>query len=131
MSDENSKALHEFTKVLHNSYTKKAYMAHLRKYQYWSKLDFDQLVDRDNDSIQSELEKYLEVLQTDQHHSKAYLKLGFAGITLFYAMNNKIINKVRLAKMVWPDEHLTHLEAYTSEDLRIILDSIGINKLKI
>ena len=131
MSQElESAALHEFTKVLHNSYTKKAYMAHLRKYQAWSKLSYDELINRDNDTIQAELEKYLEYLQEVEKHTKPYLKLGFSGIILFYSMNNRIINKVRIAKMMWPEDHTNYLEAYTTEDIRKILDSIGINKLK-
>ncbi len=131
MSEQESKALHEFTKVLHNSTTSKHYMSHLRKYQRWSPcMSYDELVNRDIDSIQEELEKYVEVMQNEEGHHKSYMKLAFAGITLFYGMNNKIINKIRIQKMIRPDEQIIQLQAYTTEDIRKILSAINKNKLR-
>ncbi len=125
-----SKALHQFTKFLHTSTTLKHYMAHLRKYAAWANLDYDQLVSRDAMTIQTELENYLELLQKEQGHGKAYVKLAFAGITLFYEMNDRIINKTKLRKMINPNEEKNKLEAYTNEDILEILDAIDESKLR-
>lgn len=130
MSLEESKSLHEFTKVLHNTTTKKHYFAHLRRYQAYTGLDYDQLVNRDIDTIQSELEKYLEFLQNEEGHSKRYVQLAFSGIGLFYGMNNKIINKIRISKMIKPQEEIKQLHAYTNEDIIEILEAINLSKLK-
>lgn len=127
---ENSPALHEFQKVIFNVTTKKHYMAHLRRYQAYTNLSFDELANRPIEIIQPELENYLELLQNEQGHHKSYIRLAFAGINLFYIMNNKVVNKIRLSKMIRPDEFHHDLKPYTTNDIVELLDNISFNKLK-
>jgi len=126
-----SKALNEFTKVLHNKITRKQYLYHLNKYLTWSGLEsYDGLVSRSIEEIQTSLENYCASLQ-DDGHKRGYLKLSFASLTLFFGMNNKIINKVRISKMIQPQEEGIGGDAYTTEDVQKILKAIDITKNKI
>lgn len=131
MSELESKALDEFTKFLRTNSTKKHYMSHLRKYLKWSDYStYDELINRDIEIIQAELENYVTELQKEQGHANSYMKLAFSGIGLFYIMNNKMINKIRISKMIWPDQDIHKLEAYTTYDIQRILDAIDRSKLK-
>lgn len=124
-----SKALTEFTKVLPNEVTRKQYVYYLDKYLGWSdKESYDELVSQDIREIQSSLENYCTYLQ-NENHKRAYLKLVFSSLRLFFGMNYKEINKTRLRKMIGPQEELIGGLAYSDNDVKKIILAIDKTKL--
>lgn len=124
-----SKALNEFTKVLHNEVTKKQYVYYLNKYLEWSgKESYDDLVKPDVRKIQTSLENYCTYLQ-NEGHKRNYLKLAFSALSLFFGMNYKEINKTRLRKMIKPEDELGGGLAYSDEDVKKIILAIDKTKL--
>lgn len=132
---EESKALKEFTKVLHNKITKKHYLYHLNQYLKWIGKTPDEAILPDIMEIQTSIENYCNYLQNVQNvatlttHSRAYLKLAFSSLFLFFAMNYKEVNKTRIAKMVLPDSDKIKGVAYTTDDVRRILEAIDETKI--
>lgn len=124
-----SKALTEFTKVLHTPATKKDYLFHLNKYLAWSNREtYDDLVNQEIEKIQASVEDYLEFLQNEKH-STSYLRLAVSSLALFFGMNYKEINKTRLRKMIEPEGRLGGGQAYTNEDVKKILLAVDKTKL--
>jgi len=124
-----SKALTEFTKVLHNEVTRKQYVYYLDKYLEWSgKYSYDALVSDNIRDIQTRLENYCTYLQ-DEGHKRNYLKLTFSALSLFFGMNYKEINKTRLRKMIKPEDELGGGLAYSDEDVKKIILAIDKTKL--
>ncbi len=126
--ESDSKALSEFTKVLHNPTTKKNYLYHLDKYLIWSNKKPDQAICQDIKDIQTNLEDYCTWLQ-NEGHKRAYQKLAFSSLSLFFGMNYKEVNKTRISHMIQPEEGGVGGVAYETEDVRKILEAIDKTKI--
>ena len=126
--EQESKALSEFTKVLHNPSTKKTYLYHLDKYLGWINKTYDQAICQDISEIQTSLENYCNFLQ-NEGHSRTYQKLAFSSLCLFFGMNYKQVNKTRISKMVSPQADIVGGLAYDTEDVKKILEAIDKTKI--
>ena len=118
-----SKALNEFTKVLDNHFTRRTYLYYLNNYLDWTNQTPDQAVSQDIKEIQTSLENYCTLLR-DKEFSRAYLKLVFSSLSLFFGMNYKEVNKTRITKMIPPQEDKVGGIAYETEDIKKILEAI-------
>ena len=135
LDESDSKALSEFTKVLHNPTTKKHYLYHLGKYLAWIDKTPDQAIIPEVKEIQASIEDYCKYLKdvknkvTKKKHSRSYIKLAFSSLFLFFAMNYKEVNKTRISKMILPQDKRVGGIAYETEDVRKILEAIDKTKI--
>ena len=126
-----SPAINEMFRFVHTESSRSNYLYHLGKYLKWSNAStYDDLLKKDSDSIQKDLEDYLNWFQNDEGHGFRYVRLAIASLVAFFSANNKAINKFRLHRMAKPDPFLRKMIPYTTEDIRQILDSIDNTKLK-
>lgn len=125
--EETSRSLLIFNSALKSDATQSDYSYRLKAYLLWSgKGSFDDLINREPKEIQTELENYLmELTKSKSSHA---IKMAFYAIFLFYSMNNVIINQTLLKKMFPTNDELTEAQAYTTEQIKTILETIPKRK---
>ena len=105
------------------------YKYELDRFMKWNGLtDYDDLLKADDKAIQRNLEDYLIHLKDIK--SANYIPSIMAPVELFYTMNDKNFNKVRLHKMFPRRTKRSGYDAYTKEDISIMLESTNKKRTK-
>ena len=131
MQVDESPAIKEMLRFIHNESTKNNYLYHMSKYLKWTGVStYDDLLEKSNERIQTDVENYLNWFQKDQGHGFRYVRMAIASLCSFFDANKKDLIKYRIQRIATPDPFLRKMIPYTTEDIRQILESIDNTKLK-
>lgn len=126
---DESRALLVFENAIKSDETKKIYIYWLGKFKEHLKVSSeDDLLKFDPKELQIKLEDY--AMQLKKHYSKSTIESIFYSIELFYSMNDVILNFKKIRKFFPEGKKRAGQEAYTTEDVRKILDSAKSRKTR-
>ncbi|MGQ0791263.1 MAG: tyrosine-type recombinase/integrase [Nitrosopumilaceae archaeon] len=126
---EKDRSFFVFEQAIRSEKTKHVYSYWLERFRkYTGSKNYDELLIGDIKDLQIRLEEYLFELKKIQ--SRSTIEASFYAIELFYSMNDVNLNFKKIRKMFPPLEKRAGQEAYTTEDIRKILDSSKSRKTK-
>ena len=109
-----------FENAIKSEFTKNNYLKQLGLFLKWSKIkDHDSLLKVPNDQLQIMLEDYLFHLKKTV--SPNSIPVMFAGIELFFVMNDKNLNFKKIRKMFPEKIKKAGFKSYTTEDIQKML----------
>ena len=115
-----------FINSLKSKETKRKYIYLFAKYLEYLHISYDELatnlLKQDIRTIESDIILYMTRLKDEQSYSFASLNTSLAAITLFFTMNDIIINRKKIGKYL--GEHIKTIKdrGYTHEEIRKMLD---------
>jgi len=109
--------------------TKICYYYWLRRFKsHFHLKDYDSILTIESKKLQEMLEDFL--FHIKKRYSRSSIENAFFGLELFFSMNDVILNFKKIRKMFPAQEKLSGDEAYTTEDVRKILDCCKSRKAK-
>ena len=122
-----SRPLKLFMSAIKSERTQYQYKYLLNRYlNHLGKLTYDDLLKDDPQTIQKNLEDY--VMELGKHHTESAVRNQFSALFLFFAMNDVIINQIKLIKMFPIREQIGGGSAYSDKDIKSILNAIPTPK---
>ena len=115
-----------FINSLKSKETKRKYIYLFAKYLEYLNISYDglatNLLKQDIRTIESDIILYMTRLKDEQGYSFASLNTSLAAITLFFTMNDIIVNRKKIGKYL--GEHIKTIKdrGYTHEEIRKMLD---------
>ena len=109
--------------------TLKAYTNNLDQFLKFTKIpDYDSLITKDHKQIQILIEDFLMVCKTKYRYQT--IDNIFSAIQLFFTMNDVMLNFKKIRKMFPEREKPLGDKAYTTEDVKLLLDQTKTLKFK-
>jgi len=119
-----------FENSIKSRFTKREYKHRLKTFLKFTGIeDYDTLANLDSDSIQSFLEDYILDMKVRGLKSVT-IKNYLSGPKLFFDMNRKFYHRKILAKMIPEMEKEGNDKPYTTEDIKIMLNTTTIKRTK-
>ena len=115
-----------FINSLKSNETKRKYIYLFSKYLEYLNISYDNLADlllkQDIRTIESDIILYMTRLKDEEGYSFASLNTRLAAITLFFTMNDIIVNRKKIGKYL--GEHIKTIKdrGYTHEEIKKMLD---------
>lgn len=126
---EKDRSFFIFEQAIKSEKTKHVYSYWLDRFRkYTGSKNYDEVLIGDSKDLQIRLEGYLFELKKTQ--SRATIEASFYAIELFYSMNDVNLNFKKIRKMFPPLEKRAGQEAYTTEDVKKIIDSAKSRKTR-
>ena len=117
----NQRSLTLFHSAIKSEATKKQYDVLLEQFKkYFIIKDYDSLISIDHKELQKMVEDYI-LYKRSQNYSYSFTKGIVCSLSLFFSMNDVIINWIKIKKMLPEKTKPTGDKPYTTEDVRKIL----------
>ncbi|MHB8546714.1 MAG: tyrosine-type recombinase/integrase [Nitrosotalea sp.] len=124
---KNSRALHLFESAIKSEATKVQYKLIVSKFLDWAKVDdVDNFVTQDQKKLQILIEDYTIYLKTKSGLSPNSIPRQFFALQLLFAMNDVILNWVKIRKLLPAAVKLSGEYPYTNDHLRMMLSNSKI-----
>jgi len=118
-----------FDQAIKSESTRLCYTYWLKRFKnHYDLKDYDSILTIEPKKIQEMLEDFL--FHIKKRYSRSSIENAFFGLELFLSMNDKILNFKKIRKMFPEQEKLSGDEAYTTEEVRKILDCCKSRKSK-
>jgi len=117
----NQRSLTLFHSAIKSEATKKQYDVLLEQFKkYFIIKDYDSLISIDSKELQKMVEDYI-LYKRSQNYSHSFTKGIVCSLSLFFSMNDVIINWIKIKKMLPEKTKPTGDKPYTTEQIRQIL----------
>ena len=127
LESKNSRALHLFESAIKSEATKVQYKLIVSKFLDWTKVDdVDNFVAQDQKKLQILIEDYVIYLKTKSGLSPNSIPRQFFALQLLFAMNDVILNWVKIRKLLPAAVKLSGEHPYTNDHLRMMLSNSKI-----
>lgn len=118
-----SRALRIFEKTIKSDATRVTYRYFLDRYVKFTGKTYEELLTNDPKVIQKDLEDY--IIKLGEEKSRAFAKMTFSSLTLFFSMNDVTLNTYKLLRLIPPQQSTARgTLAYSDSDCRKILAAI-------
>lgn len=119
----NQRSVILFHSAIKSEKTRQNYDGHLRRFlEYFIIKDYDSLLTINDKKLQTMIEDYLIYLK-NQNKSLGLCNGILSSLKLFFEMNDKLLNWTKLKKMLPQKQKTTDDRPYTTEEIRVLLDS--------
>jgi len=122
-----SRAILLFEQAIKSDATRTNYLFHLNKFKEYNHLkDYDSIIITGKEKLQVMLEDYL--FAKKKHLAPTSIRAVFYALQLFFSMNDVNLNFVKIKKMFPSFEKRAGSGAYSTDDIRKILDIVKLAK---
>ena len=118
-----------FEQSIRSEYTRKIYQFQMKKFMRFVGVDsMEELLQGDLKSIQEKIEDYIFYLKPKLNPNSMGAQIS--PILLFYAMNDIVLNKIKIRKMFPAKVKTQGFNAYTRKDIRTLLENTNKKRTK-